>query len=346
MTDAASVQTDRHHQATEGRLHRRQVLRAGALFAAGAFAGGFARAANLPDRPVRILIPTASGGSLDTLGRLLAAQLETRLRQTFVVENHPGANGNLAFETVSRAPADGTTLLLASDAITINPHLYQQVRYDPVKGFAPVSLVSTAAQVLVVNPALGVRTLRDFTALARRRAAEGRPLNIASPGAGSAGHLSAVLYQAQAGVHWTHVPYKGGGPAVADLLGNHVDGLLVTLASAVPQIKAGKLVALAVTTPDRAVTLPDVPAVAQAGLPGFDVTNWQGVFAPAGTPPAVVEQLSRAIAAIAATPETKAKLVELGFEPVSGGPAVLGTLVRDNTNKWGRVIAQANIRLD
>ena len=344
MTDAVFAPTPL--ATPHGGLRRRQLLCAGALFAAGAATGGLAHAAGDPARAVRILIPTASGGSLDTLGRLLAARLEARLHTTFVVENHPGANGNVAFETVARAPADGSVLLLASDAITINPHLYQQVRYDPVKSFAPVSLVSTAAQVLVVPPALGVTSLRDFTALAARRAAEGKPLNIASPGAGSAGHLAGTLYQAQAGVTWTHVPYKGGGPAVADLLGGHVDGLFVTLASAVPQIKAGKLVALAVTTPERAVTLPDVPAVGQAGLPGFDVTNWQGLFAPAGTPATVVDRLGHAVAAIAAAPEVKAKLVELGFEPVSGGPAVLGKLVRDNTTKWGGVIAKAGIRLD
>ncbi|MES2188169.1 MAG: tripartite tricarboxylate transporter substrate binding protein [Pseudomonadota bacterium] len=329
------------------RAQRRGFLvRTGALLAAGPFAASFVQAADYPDKPVRILVPTASGGSLDTLGRLLANRLEARLHQTFIVENHPGANGNVAFEAVARAPADGSVLLLASDAITINPHLYQQVRYDPVRSYAPVSLVSTAAQVLVVPPALGVSTLRDFTALAKRRAAEGKPLNIASPGSGSAGHLAAVLYQAQAGVSWTHVPYKGGGPAVADLLGGHVDGLFVTLASAVPQIKAGKLVALAVTTPERAVTLPSVPAVAQAGVPGFDVTNWQGVFAPAGTPAPVVERLGSAIEAIAATPDVKARLVELGFEPVSGGPAALGKLVQENTAKWGRIISQAGIRLD
>jgi len=326
-------------------MTRRMLLQAAGVAAWVALASP-ARAAGSSERPTRIVIPTASGGSLDTLARLLANRLELALGKAFLVENRPGANGNVAFEAVARAPADGQTLLLASDAITINPHLYQKVHYDPALSFAPVSLVTTAAQVLVVQPALKVQTLQDFTALAARRAREGKPLNIASPGSGSAGHLAAVLYQNQAHVQWTHVPYKGGGPAVADLLGGHVDGLFVTLASAVPQIKAGALVALAVTTPQRAVTLANVPTVGQAGLPGFDVTNWQGLFAPAGTPEEVVASLERSIARIVAEPEVRARLVELGFEPVSGGPAVLEKLVQGNTEKWGRVIRQAGIHLD
>ncbi|ALM82999.1 hypothetical protein ASB57_08560 [Bordetella sp. N] len=299
-----------------------------------------------PSNTVRVLVPTAAGGSLDTLARLLAERLDKDFGQSFVVENKPGANGNLAFETATRATPDGLTLLLASDAITINPFLYSQVHYDPVAGYAPVSLVCTAAQVLVVHPSLQVRTLAEFTDLARRRAAEGRPLNIASPGAGSAGHLSAVLYQQRAKVSWTHVPYKGGGPAVADLLGGHVDGLFVTLASAVPQIQAKALVALAVTTPTRSVALPDVPTVAEAALPGFDVTNWEGLFAPPATPVAIVDALQRSVATAASDPAVRERLLGLGFEPVAGGPEVLAKLVRENTDKWRTVIKQADIHLE
>lgn len=325
-----------------------QGLAQGAAFSVlPAWAGmASAQTGNYPAAPVRVLVPTAAGGSLDTLARLLASRLEQDVGQTFVVENKPGANGNLAFETATRATPDGSTLLLASDAITINPFLYSQVHYDPVQGYAPVSLVCTAAQVLVVHPSLPARTLTEFTELARQRAAEGRPLNIASPGAGSAGHLAAVLYQQRAKVSWTHVPYKGGGPAVADLLGGHVDGLFVTLASAVPQIQAKGLVALAVTTPTRSVALPDVPTIAEAALPGFDVTNWQGLFAPPGTAPAIVDALQRRVAAAAKDDAVRERLLGLGFEPVAGGPEVLAKLVRDNTAKWQAVIKQANIHLE
>lgn len=302
-----------------------------------------AAAADYPEKTVRLIIPTAAGGSLDTLARLLGNRLEATLGQPFVVENRPGGNGNTAFEYVSKVKADGYTLLVASDGIAINPSLYKNVRYDPVKSFAPVSLVTTAAQVLVVKPALGVNTLKSFTELVKQR---GKSISVASPGSGSAGHLAGTLYQSEAGVDWTHVAYKGGGPAVADLVGGHIDGLFVTLAPAVPQIKAGALVALAVTTPKRSTALPDVPTIAEAGLPGFDVTNWQGVFAPAGTPAAVVNTLSAAIQKIVKEPAVHTRLVDLGFEPVSGSPAELGALVQENTAKWAKVIKQSNIVVD
>jgi len=217
------------------------------------------------------------------------------------------------------------------------------VRYDPVNGFAPVSLVTTAAQILVTRPNLGAGNLQQFLAIAREK---GKKLTVASPGSGSAGHLSAVLLQSQTQTSWTHVAYKGGGPAVADLVGGHVDALFVTLAPAVPQVKAGALKAIAVTTPTRSQALPDVPSIAESGVAGFDVTNWQGVFAPAGTPSTIVEPLSGAIQAIVQEPEIRQRLVDLGFDPVSGGPQVLGTHVRDNVAKWAKVIPQANITVD
>ncbi|MGC3962272.1 MAG: tripartite tricarboxylate transporter substrate binding protein [Rhodocyclaceae bacterium] len=302
-----------------------------------------ALAADYPDKPVRLIVPTAAGGSLDTLARLLGQRLEAQLGQPFVVENRPGGNGNTAFEYVSKAKPDGYTLLVASDALAINPSLYKNVRYDPVKGFAPISLVTTAAQVLVVKPSLNVKTLKDFTALVKQK---GKAITVASPGSGSAGHLAGTLYQSEAGVTWTHVAYKGGGPAVADLVGGHVNGLFVTLAPAVPQVKAGALVALAVTTPKRSTALPDVPTVAEAGVPGFDVTNWQGVFAPAGTPAVLVDKINGAIQKIVREQDIKSRLIELGFEPVSGGPAELGQHVQENVTKWAKVIPQANITVD
>lgn len=311
-------------------------------FSAAALAPA-ASAASYPDKPVRLIVPTAAGGSLDTLARMLGARLEARLGQPFVVENRPGSNGNTAFEYVSKARADGYTLLVASDALAINPSLYRVVRYDPVKSFAPVSLVTTAAQVLVVKPSLNVKTLKEFTELVRQK---GKGVTVGSPGSGSAGHLAGTLYQSEAGVNWTHVAYKGGGPAVADVVGGHIDALFVTLAPAVPQVKAGALVALAVTTPNRSAALPDVPTVAEAALPGFDVTNWQGVFAPAETPDPLVAQLNDAIRQIVDEPEIKSRLIELGFEPVSSTPAELAQRVQENTAKWAKVIKNSDIKVE
>lgn len=301
-----------------------------------------ALAADYPDKPVRLVVPTAAGGSLDTIARLLGQRLEAQFGQPFVVENRPGANGNTAFEYVSKAKPDGYTLLVASDALAINPSLYKNVRYDPVKSFTPVALATTAAQVLVVKPGLGVKDLKSFTALAKEK---GKGLSIGSPGSGSAGHLSGALYQAETGTSWTHVAYKGGGPAVADVVGGHIDGLFVTLAPAVPQVKAGKLIALAVTTPKRSSALPDVPAVSEF-IHGFDVTNWQGVFAPAGTSADLVNKLNASIQKIVSEPEVRNKLLELGFEPATGAPAELGKHVQENFTKWAKIIPQANITVD
>ncbi|ROR24582.1 tripartite-type tricarboxylate transporter receptor subunit TctC [Comamonas sp. BIGb0124] len=320
-----------------------RLLSVAAWSAMAALSAAPALAADYPNKPVRLVVPTAAGGSLDTLARLLGSRLEAKLGQPFVVENRPGSNGNTAFEYVSKASHDGYTLLVASDALAINPSLYKNVRYDPVNGFAPVSLVTTAAQILVTRPNLGAGNLQQFLAIAREK---GKKLTVASPGSGSAGHLSAVLLQSQTQTSWTHVAYKGGGPAVADLVGGHVDALFVTLAPAVPQVKAGALKAIAVTTPTRSQALPDVPSIAESGVAGFDVTNWQGVFAPAGTPSTIVEPLSGAIQAIVQEPEIRQRLVDLGFDPVSGGPQVLGTHVRDNVAKWAKVIPQANITVD
>jgi tripartite-type tricarboxylate transporter receptor subunit TctC len=320
---------------------KRHVLRLLAIAGLAALTQ-VAAAADYPEKPVRLIVPTAAGGSLDTLARLLGQRLEALLGQPFVVENRAGANGNTAFEFVAKSKPDGYTLLVASDALAINPSLYKNVHYDPVKSFAPIALATTAAQVLVVKPSLGVKDIKGFTALAKEK---GKALSIGSPGSGSAGHLSAVLYQAETNTTWTHVAYKGGGPAVADVVGGHIDGLFVTVAPAVPQIKAGKLVALAVTTPKRSSALPNVPAVAES-IPGFDVTNWQGVFAPAGAPAALVNKLNATIQKILAEPEINSKLVELGFEPEGGAPSELGKQVQENFAKWAKIIPQANITVD
>jgi tripartite-type tricarboxylate transporter receptor subunit TctC len=298
-----------------------------------------AAAETYPAKPIELIVPVSPGGSLDTLARLLGKEIEADWGATVVVENKPGAGSNIGFEYVAKAKADGYTLLIAPDSLTINPSLYAKVNYDPVKSFTPISLVTTAPIILVASAESGVKNLAEYLAAAKER---GKGLRVASPGVGSAGHLSAALFHLDTQTDWTHVPYKGGGPAITDILGGHVDSLWITLAPAVPQVKAGKLVALAVTTAERSPILPDVPTIAET-IPGFDVTNWQGVFAPAGTPQEIGDKISAAIAKIVAKPEVKAELLALGFTTVGGSPADLAKKVSTNTPKWAEIIKKTNI---
>jgi tripartite-type tricarboxylate transporter receptor subunit TctC len=301
-----------------------------------------AHAATYPEKPIELIVPVSPGGSLDTLARLLGQELEAEWGATIVVENKPGASSNIAFEYVAKADPDGYTLLISPDTLTINPALFKTINYDPVKSFTPVSLVTTAPIILVSRPDLGLKSLADYVAYAKEK---GKAFNVATPGVGSAGHLAAALLHLETGTEWTHAPYKGGGPAITDILGGHIDALWITLAPAVPHVQAGKLTPLAVTTPERSIILPDVAAVAET-IPGFDVTNWQGVFAPAGTPPEIVDKLSAGIAKVVAKPEVQKKLLELGFTTIGSPPAELAERVQVNVPKWADIIKKTNITVE
>ncbi|WP_431280596.1 tripartite tricarboxylate transporter substrate binding protein [Humitalea sp. 24SJ18S-53] len=319
---------------------RRHVLAAAAaLIAAPAAAQDTA----FPHRQLRIIVPLAPGGSNDTLGRIMAERLRDSLGQLVFVENRPGAASNLGFELVATSPPDGYTLLLAPDSLTVNPALFQNLRYNAQTSFAPVIQMARAAQMLVVRPALGVSTLAEFIALAKARPGQ---LNIASPGNASAGHLTGVMLSMRAETRWTHVPYRGGGPAVTDTLAGTVDALWVTPAPAMPHLRSGALRALAVSSLTRATALPEVPTVAEQGFPGFEVINWQGILAPAGTPPAVVQRLNEAMNAVLVDPPIKARLEDLGFEIVGGPPDVLARTIADNLPRWRELIRAANITAD
>ena len=325
---------------------RRHLLLRSALLAAPALLPGAARADVAhwaPDRPVRIVIPVAPGGSLDILGRVLARHLAPRLGQPVVAENHPGAGSNIAFELAARARPDGLTLLVGSDPLTINPALYPRLGFDPVRDFAPVIEAVRAPQVLVVNPRSPVSDLATFIAWARE--AEGR-LTVASQGNGSIGHLAGALFAQQAGIGFTHIPYRGGGPAVVDLVAGHIEALFVTLPAAIEHIRAGRLRALAVTGADRAPALPGVPTVAEAALPGFDVVTWQGILAPAGTPPAAIARLAAELAAILALPDVTGDLERQGFTVTAHGPERLAALVRAEAARWPEVVRRAGARLE
>ena len=300
-----------------------------------------ARAQPWPDRPIRFIVPVSPGGSVDPLARLIGRHLGDALGQPVVVENHAGAGGNIAFEMVARARPDGNTLLVGWDSLAINPAIFPRVEYDPLRDFAPIIQTVRTAQLLVVRTGLGVESLAGFLALARRR-----PVTIGSPGNGSIGHLASALLRARAGAEWTHVPYRGGGPALADLIAGHIDAVSLTLPAATEHVRAGRIRAVAVTTAARSPALPEVPTLAESGFPGFEVTSWQGLLAPAGTDAAVLRRLNAEVARILALPDVLAQLAAQGFEPIGGAPGVLAARLAADVPRWPGVVQLAGAKVD
>jgi tripartite-type tricarboxylate transporter receptor subunit TctC len=303
-------------------------------FASVAVAQGY------PTRPVRLIIPFPPGGSNDIVGRMIAAQLGERLGQTMVVDNRGGAGGTIGTELAAKAPADGYTLLLISTAYAFNTSIYKKLPYDPVRSFTPVALLGSGPGVLVVNPALPVNSVRDLIALARERPGK---LNNASAGIGSFQHLASELFRIQANIEWLHVPYKGGGPAMMDLIAGQADASVGSLIQMLPHIRTGKLKALGTTGAKRSPVLPDVPTVAEAGVPGYEATNWWGLLAPTGTPPAIVERLHQEVVAVQASAETRKRFESEGAEAVQMSPAQIGAFIAAETAKWARVVKEAGI---
>ncbi len=296
-----------------------------------------------PDRPLRVIIPVAPGGSLDILGRTFARAISPALGQSVVAENHPGAGSNLAFELVARARPDGLTLLVGSDPLTINPSVYPRVGFDPVRDFTAVIELVRAPQVLVVHPSHRATDLAGFLDAAR---AAGGTMSMGSQGNGSIGHLAGAVLTQRTGVTFTHVPYRGGGPAVIDVVAGHLDALLVTLPAAIEHIRGGRLKALAVTSLARNSALPHVPTMAEAGLDSFDVVTWQGILVPAGTPEPIVNRLNAAFSEALAKPEVAEGLVSQGFELRGGTPATFAELVRSEAARWPAIVRLANARAD
>jgi tripartite-type tricarboxylate transporter receptor subunit TctC len=299
-----------------------------------------AAAQGYPTRPVRLIIPFPPGGSNDIVGRMIAAQLGERLGQTMVVDNRGGAGGTIGTELAARSQADGYTLLLISTAYAFNTSIYKKLPYDPVRSFTPVALLGSGPGVLVVNPALPVGSVRDLIALAKERPGK---LNNASAGIGSFQHLASELFRIQAGIEWLHVPYKGGGPAMMDLIAGQADASVGSLIQMLPHIRSGKLKALGTTGAKRSPVLPDVPTVAEAGVPGYEATNWWGFLAPAGTPPAIVERLHQEVVAVQASAETKRRFETEGAEALQMSPADFGAFIAAETAKWARVVKEAGI---
>jgi tripartite-type tricarboxylate transporter receptor subunit TctC len=290
------------------------------------------------------VVPFPPGGATDILARDVAQKLTEAWGQSVVVDNRPGAGGNIGSELVAKAPPDGYTLLMGTVGThAINASLYAKMPYDHIRDFAPVILVAGVPNVLVVNPALPVNTVAELIAYAKANPGK---LNFASSGNGTSIHLSGELFKVMAGVQMTHVPYKGSAPAVADLISGQVQLMFDNLPPSLPQIKAGKLRALAVTSSTRAPALPDVPTMAEAGLPGFEASSWFGVLAPAGTPPAIVAKLNAEIARWLATPEAKERLSKQGADAAGGSPEDFVKHIAAETTKWAKVVKDSGAKVD
>ncbi|MGE8450475.1 MAG: Bug family tripartite tricarboxylate transporter substrate binding protein, partial [Pseudomonadales bacterium] len=290
-----------------------------------------------PTKPIRLIIPFAVGGSTDNLGRVLAARLSEKLGQQVVADNRPGAGGNIGTDLVAKAPADGYTLLFATEGtLGINPSLYKKLPFDPEKDFTPIAQFASVPNILVVNPKVQAKTVEELAAYAKRKPAS---LNMGSAGNGTTNHLSGELFQSMTGASFTHVPYKGSGPAMADLLADQIQLMFDNLPGSLPHVKAGSLRALAVTSAKRSPLLPDVPTMAEAGVPGYDVEVWFGVAAPKGLPAQTLATLSKAITEISQEPATIEKILNIGATPLTSTPAEFGSRIQEARLKWAPIVA-------
>ena len=323
--------------------HGLELLLGASMWAFAAFAFAQAPAA-YPTKPIRLVVPFPAGGATDLLAREVSKHLTDAWGQSVVVDNRPGAGGNIGSELVAKSPPDGYTLEMGTVGThAINASLYSKMPYDHVKDFVPVILVAGVPNVLVVNPSVPVNTVQELIAYAKANPGK---LNFASSGSGTSIHLSGELFKVMAGVNMTHVPYKGSAPALAELIAGQVQLMFDNLPPSLPQIKAGKLRALAVTSARRAPALPDVPTVAEAGLPGFEASSWFGVLAPAGTPPAVVAKLNAEIAKWLMSPEAKEKLAGVGANIAGGTPEDFARHIQAETAKWAKVVKESGAKVD
>ncbi|WP_426176828.1 Bug family tripartite tricarboxylate transporter substrate binding protein [Massilia sp. TWR1-2-2] len=297
-----------------------------------------------PSRPIKFIVPYPPGGPTDAMARLLQAPLQAKLNTPIIIDNRGGAGGNIGTGMVAKSPADGYTMLLAaSGPMAVNKTLYKTIPFDPEKDFAPIIQISAFPLVLEVHPSVNVTTVKQFIAMARDKP---DTLSFASAGNGTPQHLAGELFNTAIGAKLQHVPYKGAGPALNDVIGGHVKVMFDILGSSVQYIKTGKLRAIAVTTATRSPTLPDVPTLAEAGVPGYDVTGWHGIVVPAGTPKPIIAKLNQALNDIFADPAFKQKWEELGTPVVGGTPEAFGALMRSESVKLGKVVRDAGVTVD
>ena len=303
-----------------------------------------ASAQTYPAKPIRLVIPFAVGGTTDNLGRVLAARLSEKLGQQVIADNRPGAGGNIGTDLVAKAPADGYTLLFATEGtLGINPSLYKTLPFDVEKDFTPVAQFGSVPNILVVNPKVPAKTVNELVALSKSKP---ESLNMGSAGNGTTNHLSGELFKAMTGASFTHVPYKGSGPAMADLLANQIQLMFDNFPGSLPQVKAGGLRALAVTSTKRSPMLPDVPTMAEAGVPGYDVEVWFGVVGPKGLPAETVSILSKAIVEIANEPAMIEKIVNAGATPLTSTPEEFVQRIKRAKAKWAPIVAQSGATID
>lgn len=326
------------------RLRRSLIL---PFFAALALtlAGAGASAQTYPSKPIRLVVPYPPGGPLDIMARAIGQKLTEAWKQPVVVDNRAGAGGNIGADLVAKSPADGYTLLMGAVAThAINPSLYSKIPYDPVKDFTPVALVAQVPNILVINPSVPAKSVRELIALARAKPGY---LNFGSGSTGSTGHLAGELFNTMAGVQMVHIPYKGAAPAMADLLSGQVQLMFDNLANALPNVKAGRLRALAVTTLARSAAMPDLPTVAESGLPGFDLTTWFGLMVPAGTPPEIVARLNAEIVRALNAKDMRERLQKMGAEPPADNtPEHFAAFIGTEAAKYAKVVKDSGAKVD
>ncbi len=297
-----------------------------------------------PDKPLRLIVPFPPGGGADTLARLIMARVAPALGQPIVVENRPGAGGNVGAESVARAEPDGYTLLYGTNGThAINPHLYRELRFDPVKDLAPVSRMTEIAAVLVVHPKLPVQSVPELIQYARAHPGK---INFASAGNGTTSHLAGEMFKAAAGIDVVHIPYRGGAAAIADLVSGQVQMMIEVMPNALPLARDGRVRALAVTTAQRSASAPDLPTLAETGMRGFEASAWDGIFVPAATPPAIVARLNAAIRAALEEPELVAALRARGATPVPSTPEAFARHIAASSELWGRAVRTSGAKID
>jgi len=314
------------------------------LCAATLIAGsGVVMAQEYPAKAIRVVVPFPPGGGTDYMGRVVMQKVGESLGTTVVIDNRGGAGSSIGTEIVARSPADGYTVLIISGAHAINPSIYAKLPYDSVRDFAPVTMFASGPALLVVHPTVPAKSVKELIALARARPGQ---LNYASAGIGTPPHLSGELFKTMAGIDMVHVPYKGNGPAYTDLIGGQVTVMFPNVSTAMAHVRAGKLRALAVTTKNRTPSAPELPTISEAGVPGYDVSSWYGLLAPAGTPPAVVSKLQTEIAKVLRSPDVSKNLTSQGLDLVGNTPEEFSAIIRSEIVKWAKVAKASGAKAD
>ena len=314
---------------------------AACVLAGAAAVSAHAAEAPFPNKPVRLVIGFAPGGGTDTTARALSTKLTTSLGQQVIVDNRPGHSGTIAADIVSKATPDGHTVLLGTIALAINPSLTKKMPFDTLKDLTPVTRAADSTNILVLHPSVAAKSVKELIALAKTR-----PLNGGSSGIGGTGHLAVELFNLQAGTKIVHIAYKGGGPAIIDLLAGNIQLIFATAASSIGHIKAGKIRPLAVTTAKRSALVPELPTIAEAGLPGFEANNWNGFLVPAKTPRPVINRLNKEIAGALSLPDIKEFLFKQGLDAAPSTPEDFGAYIRSEMDKWAKVIKAAGIQMN